>query len=53
MPTYLELAYEGNYIGKWWFGEIFTYKGKIFFAFPELNTVNPTTCTTLRAACLS
>ena len=35
MPTYLELAYNGNYVGKTYnyLGEIFTYKGKVFGAF--------------------
>lgn len=39
MPTYLELAYEGNYVGSWLYAEVFTYEGKTFFAFPTIGTV--------------
>lgn len=41
-PTYLDLAYEGNYVGKSFIGgEIFTYQGKVFHVYHDsVNEVN-------------
>lgn len=38
VPTYLELAYNGNYVGRWPTlpeVEIFTYKGKVYSAITD------------------
>ena len=39
MPTYLQLAYDGNYAGRlkltpWQEWEVFTYKGEVYLAHP-------------------
>jgi hypothetical protein len=43
MPTYLELAYEGNYVGHlsgiFRAMEVFTYQGKVYVANPETDKV--------------
>ncbi len=41
VPTYLQLAYEANYVGrnKDGNGEIFEYEGKVFLAFHRTDKV--------------
>jgi hypothetical protein len=47
MPTYLELAYRGNYVAgvhDHLSSEIFTYKGRVYLVFTDDDTVLELVC---------